>query len=360
MSSAAGTGVRSHSTRMTTTMMAITRAAMAIVRVSMARLLRRGLGSKLPRLLDRKQGLQGYPVRSLQPGVVEATSGITRYYRSNWWSAVIGYRSEPSCGDQVGLVDRVYFLRSVSVNRASASPRFLAPSIANDPIADGGAAADAWPCADATDRSDHSVEDADLVRLEHVLVWSMDDTLRIGAHNGHLMVAALKRHQDRPVIHLGDVTLTGGQVAERISQYVQAFESLGAGTGAPGRAARPQPPGGAVHPRRRPDPGLPADVAAPARLGRRPRLRDQRRRHQHPHHRPVLRGPRARAARQVPRPQAGADDRAGAGVARRGGLRPDGRRRDVRPGAPRRRACCRPTTSSPSSTPAVRRASRRA
>jgi fatty-acyl-CoA synthase len=62
----------------------------------------------------------------------------------------------------------------------------------------------------------------------------MDDTLRIGAHNGHLMVAALKRHKDRPVIHLGDVTLTGGQVAERISQYVQAFESLGAGTGSPG------------------------------------------------------------------------------------------------------------------------------
>ncbi|KAA1429210.1 fatty-acid--CoA ligase FadD8 [Nocardioides antri] len=62
----------------------------------------------------------------------------------------------------------------------------------------------------------------------------MDDTLRIGAHNGHLMVAALKRHKDRPVIHLGDVTLTGGEVAERISQYVQAFESLGAGTGAPG------------------------------------------------------------------------------------------------------------------------------
>ncbi|TYL55779.1 AMP-binding protein [Nocardioides sp. BGMRC 2183] len=57
------------------------------------------------------------------------------------------------------------------------------------------------------------------------------DSLYTGTHNGHLMVAALKRHRDRPVIHLGDVTLTGGQVAERISQYVQAFESLGAGTG---------------------------------------------------------------------------------------------------------------------------------
>lgn len=47
------------------------------------------------------------------------------------------------------------------------------------------------------------------------------------------MVAALKRHADRPIVHLGDVTLTGRQTAERISQYVQAFEALGAGPGAP-------------------------------------------------------------------------------------------------------------------------------
>jgi fatty-acyl-CoA synthase len=56
--------------------------------------------------------------------------------------------------------------------------------------------------------------------------------LRTGTHNGHLMVAALKRHRDRPVMFLGDTTLTGGETAERISQYVQAFEKLGAGTGA--------------------------------------------------------------------------------------------------------------------------------
>ncbi|HET8561127.1 MAG TPA: fatty-acid--CoA ligase FadD8 [Marmoricola sp.] len=60
------------------------------------------------------------------------------------------------------------------------------------------------------------------------------EELRTGVHNGHLMVAALKRHRDRPVMHLGDTTLTGGQVAERISQYVQAFEALGAGRDAPG------------------------------------------------------------------------------------------------------------------------------
>ncbi|GAB2976748.1 fatty-acid--CoA ligase FadD8 [Nocardioides montaniterrae] len=62
----------------------------------------------------------------------------------------------------------------------------------------------------------------------------MTDLIRTGTHNGHLMVAALKRHRDRPVIHLGDVTLTGGEVAERISQYIQAFESVGAGTGSAG------------------------------------------------------------------------------------------------------------------------------
>jgi fatty-acyl-CoA synthase len=59
----------------------------------------------------------------------------------------------------------------------------------------------------------------------------MADDLRIGTHNGHLMVAALKRHGDKPVMHLGDTTLTGRETAARISQYVQAFEALGAGTG---------------------------------------------------------------------------------------------------------------------------------
>lgn len=51
-------------------------------------------------------------------------------------------------------------------------------------------------------------------------------------HTGHLTVGALRRHHDRPVLFLGDTTLTGGQLADRISQYIQAFEALGAGTGA--------------------------------------------------------------------------------------------------------------------------------
>ena len=36
---------------------------------------------------------------------------------------------------------------------------------------------------------------------------STDEEMRIGTHNGHLMLAALRRHHDKPVIHLGDVTL---------------------------------------------------------------------------------------------------------------------------------------------------------
>ena len=58
-----------------------------------------------------------------------------------------------------------------------------------------------------------------------------DELLRNPTHNGHLLVGALRRHKNRPVLFLGDTTLTGGQLAERVSQYIQAFEALGAGTG---------------------------------------------------------------------------------------------------------------------------------
>jgi fatty-acyl-CoA synthase len=58
-----------------------------------------------------------------------------------------------------------------------------------------------------------------------------DELLRHPIHSGHLLVGALKRHRDKPVLHLGDTTLTGGQLAAKIGQYVQAFEALGAGSG---------------------------------------------------------------------------------------------------------------------------------
>jgi fatty-acyl-CoA synthase len=68
------------------------------------------------------------------------------------------------------------------------------------------------------------------------------DQLRTGIHNGHLLAAALKRHRDRPVLHLGGVELTGGEVAARISQYVQAMESLGAGADVAGALLSPNRP----------------------------------------------------------------------------------------------------------------------
>ena len=61
---------------------------------------------------------------------------------------------------------------------------------------------------------------------------SSAERLRHPVHTGHLTVGALKRHRDRPVLYLGDTTLTGGELADRISQYIQAFEALGAGTDA--------------------------------------------------------------------------------------------------------------------------------
>ncbi len=60
---------------------------------------------------------------------------------------------------------------------------------------------------------------------------SSGDLLRHPIHSGHITVGALKRHKDKPVLFLGETTLTGGQLADRISQYIQAFEALGAGTG---------------------------------------------------------------------------------------------------------------------------------
>ena len=59
-----------------------------------------------------------------------------------------------------------------------------------------------------------------------------DELLRHPVHSGHLLVGALKRHKDKPVLFLGGTTLSGGEMADRISQYIQAFEALGAGTGA--------------------------------------------------------------------------------------------------------------------------------
>lgn len=58
-----------------------------------------------------------------------------------------------------------------------------------------------------------------------------DRLLHNPVHLGDLMVAALKRHANSPVLQLGDTELTGREMADAISRYVQACEGLGSGTG---------------------------------------------------------------------------------------------------------------------------------
>jgi fatty-acyl-CoA synthase len=91
----------------------------------------------------------------------------------------------------------------------------------------------------------------------------MTDLLRHPIHSGHLTVGALKRNRDKPVLFLGDTHCTGGELADRISQYIQAFEALGAGTGSRHRPAVAQPARGADDLGRRPDTGLPPDALHP-------------------------------------------------------------------------------------------------
>ena len=57
--------------------------------------------------------------------------------------------------------------------------------------------------------------------------------LHAGPHLGHLMAHALRRHRDAPVLHLGETTMTGGDLADEMSRYVAAFTELGIGTGSP-------------------------------------------------------------------------------------------------------------------------------
>ncbi|MFF2550883.1 fatty-acid--CoA ligase FadD8 [Nocardia sp. NPDC058058] len=60
-----------------------------------------------------------------------------------------------------------------------------------------------------------------------------DTLLRLPVHNGHALVAGLRRHKNRPVLTLGDHILTGGEVLDAVSRYIAAFEEYGVGTGTP-------------------------------------------------------------------------------------------------------------------------------
>ncbi|WOC11801.1 fatty-acid--CoA ligase FadD8 [Gordonia sp. MP11Mi] len=62
-------------------------------------------------------------------------------------------------------------------------------------------------------------------------VLSAERLLHNPVHLGDLMVAALKRHANSPVLQIAGTELTGREMADAISRYVQACESLGSGTG---------------------------------------------------------------------------------------------------------------------------------
>ncbi|WP_019930658.1 fatty-acid--CoA ligase FadD8 [Nocardia sp. BMG111209] len=60
-----------------------------------------------------------------------------------------------------------------------------------------------------------------------------DTRLRLPVHNGHSLLAGLRRHRTAPVMTLGDTVLTGADVIAEISRYIQAFAAHGVDTGTP-------------------------------------------------------------------------------------------------------------------------------
>ncbi|WP_085998536.1 fatty-acid--CoA ligase FadD8 [Nocardia vinacea] len=57
--------------------------------------------------------------------------------------------------------------------------------------------------------------------------------LRLPTHNGHALLAGLRRHRREPVMTLRDTVLTGADVLDAISRYVSAFAEHGVVTGTP-------------------------------------------------------------------------------------------------------------------------------
>ena len=60
---------------------------------------------------------------------------------------------------------------------------------------------------------------------------TLDDNLYRGPHSGQMLLHSLKRHRDAQVMQLGDRSISGREMVEQMSRYVQALEEVGAGTG---------------------------------------------------------------------------------------------------------------------------------
>ncbi|NKY52708.1 fatty-acid--CoA ligase FadD8 [Nocardia vermiculata] len=57
--------------------------------------------------------------------------------------------------------------------------------------------------------------------------------LRLPTHNGHTLLASLRRHRREPVMTLGETVLTGGDVLDNVSRYISAFAAHGVEAGTP-------------------------------------------------------------------------------------------------------------------------------
>ena len=60
---------------------------------------------------------------------------------------------------------------------------------------------------------------------------TLDANTYRGPHSGQMLLHSLKRHREASVLQLGDRSITGQEMADQMSRYVQALEALGAGTG---------------------------------------------------------------------------------------------------------------------------------
>ena len=61
----------------------------------------------------------------------------------------------------------------------------------------------------------------------------MTDVARLPTHNGHSLLAGLRRARRQPVMILGETTLTGGDVLDAAARYITVLRRHGIDSGAP-------------------------------------------------------------------------------------------------------------------------------
>src|SRR6516165_7493226 len=59
------------------------------------------------------------------------------------------------------------------------------------------------------------------------------DRLRLPVHNGHALLAGLRRARRQPVMTLGETVLTGADVLDATARYITVLRRHGIGSGTP-------------------------------------------------------------------------------------------------------------------------------